>query len=75
LLISEGNYPGRDECRAGAKKTMGDCTWAYSRFCENITCDSMRGVIFCVTHFVLVTCMATFICRVSGGGRDASATR
>jgi len=26
LLISEGNYPGRDECRAGAKKTMGDCS-------------------------------------------------
>jgi len=25
FLISEGNYPGRDECRAGAKKTMGDC--------------------------------------------------
>jgi len=26
LLISEGNYPGRVECRAGAKKTMGDCS-------------------------------------------------
>jgi hypothetical protein len=26
LLISEGNYPGRDECRTGDSKTMGDCS-------------------------------------------------
>jgi len=26
LLISKGNYPGRDECRAGVSKTMGDCS-------------------------------------------------
>jgi len=26
ILISEGNYPGRDEYRAGAKKTVGDCS-------------------------------------------------
>jgi len=26
FLISEGNYPGLDECRVGTKKTMGDCS-------------------------------------------------
>jgi len=45
--MSEGNYPGRDECRAGAKKTTGDCSVGLQQGFrqENLHLDEQNHVL------------------------------
>jgi len=43
LLISEGNYPGRDECRAGVSKTMGDCSVGLQQVLRKHNLDLDEG--------------------------------
>jgi len=55
LLISAGNYPGRDECRAGAKKTMGDCSVGLQQVLRkhNLRLDKGSHILidaFCASH-------------------------